>query len=352
MDKIRFGIVGSGWRSLFYVRIAKALPQYFTLTGVLVRNEEKKRLFEEEHGVAAFMDRGAFLGAAPDFVVVAVSKPAICEVIREYTDLGMAVLAETPAALTVEKLEELWRLKQEGARIQVAEQYFLFPTVVAKLEAVHRGYLGELHSADLSYAHDYHAASLFRRFLNTGMEKAVLRGEKYTFPVVDTDTRDGITYEGKVVPRYRNRVTIEYESGRVGFYDFSGVSYHSYIRNRHIRVQGQRGELEDEVLCCAGAGNEPVKLRLEPMIHSSEGGIVAVAMGEHTLYRNPFDGTRLNEDEIAIASLLLGMKKYLEEGTEVYPLAEALQDAYFSILMKEAFVNPGKAVASERMIWN
>lgn len=351
MDKIRFGIVGSGWRSLFYVRIAKALPQHFTLTGVLVRNGEKKRLFEEKHGVDAYMDREEFLRTAPDFVVVAVSKPSICDVIREYVDLGIAVLAETPAALSVEKLEELWRMRQEGARIQVAEQYFLFPTVAAKLEAVRRGYLGELHCADLSYAHDYHAASLFRRFLNIGMERAVLRGEKYTFPVVDTDTRDGITYEGKVVPRYRNRVTIEYESGRVGFYDFSGVSYHSYIRDRHIRVQGQRGELDDEVLCCVGANNEPLKLRLEPMVDSGEGGIVAVAMGEHTLYRTPFQGIRLNEDEIAIASFLLGMKKFLEDKAEVYPLAEALQDSYFSILMKEAFVNPGKEIVSEKMLW-
>lgn len=352
MDRIRFGIVGSGWRSLFYVRIARALPQYFTLTGVLVRNEEKKRLFEEEYGVTAYMDREAFLKASPEFVVVAVSKASIFDVIREYADLGVAVLAETPAALTVDHLEELWRMRQGGARIQVAEQYFLFPTVAAKLEAVRRGYLGELHCADLSYAHDYHAASLFRRFLNTGMEKAVLHGEKYTFPVADTDTRDGITYEGRIVPRYRNRVTIEYESGRVGFYDFSGVSYHSYIRNRHIRVQGQRGELDDDTLCCMGAGNEPLRMRLEPMLHSSGGGIVTVAMGEHTLYQNPFDSARLNEDEIAIASFLLGMRKYLEEGAEVYPLAEALQDGYFSILMKEAFVNPGRAVASEPMIWN
>ena len=26
---VRFAMIGSGWRSLYYIRIAKALPQYF-----------------------------------------------------------------------------------------------------------------------------------------------------------------------------------------------------------------------------------------------------------------------------------------------------------------------------------
>ena len=41
MDKIRFGLIGSGWRAEFYIRIAKALPGIFDLTAVLIRDSEK-----------------------------------------------------------------------------------------------------------------------------------------------------------------------------------------------------------------------------------------------------------------------------------------------------------------------
>lgn len=37
MAKIRYAIIGSGWRALFYIRIAKALPEQFEVTGILVR---------------------------------------------------------------------------------------------------------------------------------------------------------------------------------------------------------------------------------------------------------------------------------------------------------------------------
>ena len=40
MEKYRFIIVGSGWRSLYFVRIAKALEDKFELCAMLCRTEE------------------------------------------------------------------------------------------------------------------------------------------------------------------------------------------------------------------------------------------------------------------------------------------------------------------------
>ena len=44
--KIRFIIVGSGWRSLYYVRIAKALKDRFELCALLCRTKEKADRFK------------------------------------------------------------------------------------------------------------------------------------------------------------------------------------------------------------------------------------------------------------------------------------------------------------------
>ena len=35
MDVVPFAIVGAGWRAGFYVRVARALPGIFRVTGVL-----------------------------------------------------------------------------------------------------------------------------------------------------------------------------------------------------------------------------------------------------------------------------------------------------------------------------
>lgn len=352
MDKIRFGIIGSGWRSLFYVRVAKALPQYFSLTGVLVRNEEKKRLMEDGYGVRAFFSREEFLGERPDFVVVAVNKAAIFSVTEEYARLGIPVLAETPLGLDKEDLSRAWRLKEQGARIQVAEQYFLYPSIRAKLEAAGANLLGEVHSVDLSCAHDYHAASLIRLFLGTGQQACALRGQEFYFPVLDTDSRAGITYEGEEKSQCRRLVTLEFPKGKVGFYDFSGVSYHSYIRSRHLRVYGPSGEIDDQWLRGVDENRNPYCMPFHEIRDSNEGGILGISLGERTLYQTPFRGVRLTEDEIAIATFMLGMREYLQTGKEVYPLSMALQDAYLSILMNQAAKQPGQVVRTEPMIWN
>lgn len=41
MKPMRFIVVGSGWRSLFFARIAQAYPEWFELSALLCRTREK-----------------------------------------------------------------------------------------------------------------------------------------------------------------------------------------------------------------------------------------------------------------------------------------------------------------------
>ena len=110
------------------------------------------------------------------------------------------------------------------------------------------GRLGDPYAVYLSVAHDYHGVSLIRRMLKIGLEPVRMRGSRYEFPVTETDSRYGAVTDGRTARKIRDHVTMEFASGKAAFYDFSGVQYHSYIRSRHLTVQGQNGEWSDTIL--------------------------------------------------------------------------------------------------------
>ena len=129
MAKLRFIVVGSGWRSLFYWRIAQALPERFELCAMLCRTEEKAEKMHQEYGVPVSTSAEQCAALHPDLVVVAVNKASIAAVSTEWLARGFAVLSETPAALEEDALRALWQLHRQGAKLQVAEQYWLYPTL-------------------------------------------------------------------------------------------------------------------------------------------------------------------------------------------------------------------------------
>lgn len=350
MSKIRYAIIGSGWRSLFYIRIAKALPELFEVTGMLVRSQEKQRKMTEEWGIPVTLSREELLAAKPDFVVVAVSRKDNAAETIALMEMGVPVVAETPAADTVEELNRIWSLAQAGAKVLIAEQYFLYPTYEAKLRVAKEGYLGKVQNASLSALHDYHGISILRRALNAGLENVTITAKRYDWNIAVTQNRNGILQRGDMTTPSRVRAEFGFEGGTVGFYDFCGIQYHSHIRSRHFSIQGDRGELFDDKVYYLNKDNDPMHESLIPVSDGLHMGIESIAFAGHAFYRNPFPTNVLTEDETAIARLLVGMKAHIEGGGEAYPLSDALQDAYLTILLKKA-AETGTAVQSETQIW-
>ena len=201
MAKLRFVVVGSGWRSLFYWRIAQALPERFALCAMLCRTEEKAEKMHREYGVPVSTSAEQCIALHPDFVVVAVNKASIAAVSTEWLARGFAVLCETPAALEEDALRALWQLHRQGAKLQVAEQYWLYPTLAKRLAAVRSGALGTPQFARLSVAHGYHAVSLARQFLNAGQQPVRVTGRSWTEKIIETDSRWGAVHNGALVEK-------------------------------------------------------------------------------------------------------------------------------------------------------
>lgn len=367
MNPLSFIIVGSGWRAMFYVRIAKKYPHLFRLQYMLCRTEEKAERIRKEQGIPVTPSEEECEKARPDFVVAAVTKNAVFDVTRKWALKGFPVLSETPAAMELWQLRKLWDLKQnKGVWIQVAEQYYRYPLLAAglryiikntetnntgKTESIHLN-LSEPYAVTLSAAHDYHAISLIRHLLHMKMEPVKMQGRKYTFPVVETDSRFGAVTDGTVKDRDRTRITMEFASGKTAFYDFSGVQYHSFIRARHLNVQGENWEWNDTVLRYTDENNCPAEKKLTPFFNTAYEALASEELKKNGRQWSPFLKLDEWQDEYAIASMMLDMKAFIEEGKEIYPLAEALEDAYLWILMQKAVQNPGKVVESEKMPWH
>ncbi|KNC20123.1 oxidoreductase [Arthrobacter sp. RIT-PI-e] len=354
-DRIRFAIIGTGWRSLFFQRIARALPERFEVCGVVARSEESARRIDAAWDVPVFRSLPDLLGSVtPEFVVVSVTKTVAPDVIEEAVSLGVPVLAETPPAPDLEGLLRLLRLVEEGAVIQVAEQYHLSPLLNAQLAIAASGRLGTVSQALVAQCHDYHGVSILRRALGVGFESPVITADTFDHPLVKGPSRAGEPQEEITVTT--RQITARLDFGdRLGVYEFASDQYFSWIRANRLLIRGERGEVKDTEVRYLQDFRTPMFHEIR-RVSAGEGGnlegqfLRGLVAGDAWVYRNEFLPGRLNDDELAIAMCLRRMSEHVAGGPEFYGLAEAAQDTYLGLLIHEA-AETGGTIRAERQPW-
>lgn len=357
MDKIRYAVIGSGWRAMFYIRIAKLIPESFELTAVLIKDREKGMRFAIEHAVKVVQSLEQIEKEQPDFVVLAIKRGAISGYLTTLFKRKIPVLCETPPGEDLETLRSLWRDYQKyDGKVQIAEQYFLQPLYAAWENVIYNERIGEVQNINISSLHGYHGASIIRRYLKEGFHNARIYGKRFWFDVTDTYGRDGMIFNGEIFKCSRDRLTMEFDDGKVAYFDFADpAQYHSFIRTRQINVQGTRGEIDDLEVRYLTDKNLPVMQKLHRIdlgtYNNQEWTHYGIMLGEEFLYRNPFVNARVNDDEIAVASCLQKMKGYLENEEEFYSLREALQDMYICLMMEEAVRHPNEIQQMQMQEW-
>lgn len=349
---LSYVIVGSGYRAEYFGRIAAAYPSLFRAM-YLCRSEEKAALMTAHTGAPASTSRKECLAFQPDFAVIAVDRGHVAEVAEEWIRDGYPVVTETPVGDTFEKLERLWALSREGAKIVCCEQYHRYPILMAGLNAVREGKIGRPASLYLSLAHDYHAASLIRRLLLVeGGEAYTLRGMRQTTPVISSDSRYGAILDGSAGPDERTILHISFASGKTAIYDFAPVEYRSFLRSRHLTVRGERGEWSDCIVYRLDGENRPRRDFLMPEIPGRYAALDTQYLRDlrKTWHSELFLDTQ--QDEFAVASLLFDMADYLAGGPSPYPLPEAMDDAAFWLMAEEAVREPWKEIRVDKLPWH
>jgi hypothetical protein len=352
---INFALVGTGWRSIFFLRCARACPDRFRVSGIVSRDPSSKNELGAEFGIDVVGSIDDLLASGkPDFVVSSVPWAANPDVIRSLVERDLPVLSETPPATSVEEMEGLYGLVQNGAKIQVAEQYHLHPLHAARIAFVQGGKLGRVTQAQLSVCHGYHGMSVLRRLLGIGFEDATICARTFASPIVKGPSRSGPPVEEEVVETKQEIAWLDF-GDRLGVFDFVGDQYFSYFRGQRVCVRGERGEIIDDRARYLTDFKTVVET---PFIRHDAGALgnlegnhhKGYTVGEDWMYRNPLAPGELTDDEIAVGDCLLKMAEYADGGPDFYSLAEACQDRYLDIKMKEA-EESGVEVRTTRQVW-
>ncbi len=348
---ISFLIVGSGYRSEYYGRVAADHPELFRAL-FLCRSEEKAQLVTKHTGIPATTDEKEALKFGPDFVVVAVDREHVADVAETWVLKGFPVVTETPVGSSMEKLERLWELSEtKGAKIVCCEQYHRHPVLAQGLAAIEEGMLGTPQTGYLSLVHDYHGASILRRMMLTDGEEYVLHGERKTSPVVETDSRYGAFYDGRIGQEVRDIIHVSYASGKTAIYDFAPTEYRTYLRSRHITVRCEKGEWNDRMLYYLDEKGDPKRCPLMEELPEKYRVLDTQSLRDIRRTWQPELQLDTLQDEYAIATILLDMKDYIDGGESPYPLKEALDDAVFWLLVQEAVKEPWKEVRMPKTSW-
>lgn len=353
----RFGVVGSGWRTRFFLRLARLAPAHLTVTGVVTRTAERGAQLEAEWDVPTFRTLPDLAAATKsDFVAASVPWPATPEVTIEAVNLGLHVLAETPPAPDAQGLRDLWDAVGPSGRVQVAEQYLLMPGHAARLAVLRQGVIGDVTSVQVSSTHLYHATSMIRHMLGVGFQPATVVARAFPAPLVNPLSPQGWTRSEEPEELATTIALLDFGAGRSGLYDFTDNQWWNPLRARRIVIRGSRGEIVDDTVVRLADATTPVTSTLDRRQLGIDLNLEGVELAHisfdgRVVYRNPFPGARLSDDDLAVATILRDTGAWARrDGPEPYPLAEGCQDHLLGLAIEEA-ARTGTPVTTDRENW-
>ena len=329
MDKITYSVIGGGWRAEFYLRIAALLPNRFSVACICVRNPEAAKRISERFDVKIINTVDELKSIPCDFIVNCINKADISELSLSLASDGYAILAETPACTSEEQAEKLLKAFKPDYKIQIAEQFHFKPMYQSIKKIIYGGIIGEANYIYISVAHDYHAMSLIRFFLNSNGGKLISQTE-FSSPILHTNFRNGVVHNKAYQNSKHTIKTFDFD-GKIAVYDFDAEQYFSPIRTDRLLIRGTRGEIENDTVRYFNADDKCVESKIVQHKSGALDGLynADVTFENKVLYTYPFGDARLTDEETAKATALVKMKEYLETGTEFYSFKSGIKDCLY-----------------------
>lgn len=354
---VRFGLIGTGWRSDFFARLARQAPDAFEVAGVVSRRPERAAEVARAWGVPSCAGVDELVATGPEFVIPCVPWSQMGPTTADLVGRGVAVLAETPPAADLAGLRELWAAVGATGLVQVAEQYLFMPAHAARLALTRQGVIGQVTSVQVSSTHLYHAVSMIRGFLDAGRGPVRVHAQSFSAPLANPLSPSGWSGSAEPEPLATTLATLDFGDGRMGLYDFTDNQWWNPLRTRRIVIRGSLGEIVDDHLVrlvdATTAVESHLVRRQAGVDLNLEGlGLQHLSLDGEVLYRNTYPDARFSEDDLAVADLLAATGAWRrDEGPPPYPLAEACADHQISLAIGES-IRTGQAVTTTTESWS
>ncbi len=186
------------------------------------------------------------------------------------------------------------------------------------------------------------------------VEQASITAKEFSSPLIEGPGRSGPPESETLKQSTQQFFWLDY-GDKLGFMDFTGDQYFSWVRAHRVLVRGERGEIQGNKVSYLADYLTPIRLTLLRHEAGLEGNLEGeylkgLQLGERMVYSNPLAPATLPDDEIAVGTCLLRMARYVETGEDFYPLAEACQDHYLNLMCRRA-LEEGRAIETERQAW-
>lgn len=316
----RVGLIGAGRRVQgIYLPVLEALGDELEVVGVTSARPERARALAASRELPAFESAAALVEQArPDFLVVAVASDAVDAVVPGLVELGVPLLLETPFCWDVRRGRALLaRIEALGLTVGVAEQTPFLPLEQMKRKLVELGLVGRVVAVHNDFAvYDYHGLAAARAHLSRAARPRLARATRHAIGGPGSDEHWTLAH-------------VEHDDGSLLVHHYGPAYFDSPVRGpRTLRVHGTTGGIvDDELRVQTPSGSASVSRIVR---EHDDGRLVALSVDTPlgpVRWQNPFAAHALDDEQVAVATLLTAMRRAVRfGGAPAWSAREGLED--------------------------
>ena len=350
MDRVKIALVGVGNRGRnTYLPIIQTLSRDLEFVAVADARAEAAEEAGRFAEVPWYTDLEKMVSETrPDVCAVVTTSSRHHQVGVPLAQMGVSYAVETPIDSSLDRADEMIAAAREnGTKIEVAENYYRVPIERIKRQMILEGVFGKILTAYNDFrGHGYHGVGLIRSYI--GFEVKAKRA----FGFVRTHAVQPHYYRGRN-PKEENwqHGVIEFENGGVGVFNFSSLSYGSPLRRYNTsKFFGERGFcVKEEASILDKSASERRLIKISRRTHTVEGRETLAAMEVDTptpvVWENPLRDYPLSEGQISVASEIMSIANAVRDGTEPeYGALNGRADREIDLAMARSWDSGGAAV--------